>query len=67
MKYYKKGKIEVIDFIVDQQLGFREGNVVKYICRYKHKSRSRKHRLQDLRKARHYIQMLIDEYETALG
>ena len=31
--YYNIGKIEVIDFIEDQQLGFHLGNAVKYICR----------------------------------
>ena len=31
--HYNTGKIEVIDFIEDQQLGFHLGNTVKYICR----------------------------------
>ena len=36
--HYKKGKIEVIDFIEDQKLDFCEGNVVKYLCRYRDKN-----------------------------
>lgn len=32
-KYYNTGKIEVIDFIEDQNLGFCLGNAVKYIAR----------------------------------
>ena len=32
-EYYNLGKIEVIDFIEDQKLGFHLGNVVKYMCR----------------------------------
>jgi len=32
--HYNKGKIEVWDFIIDQNLDFIEGNIVKYICRY---------------------------------
>lgn len=31
--HYTSGKIEVIDFIEDQKLGFHLGNAVKYICR----------------------------------
>ena len=31
--HYNVGKIEVIDFIEDQKLGFHLGNAVKYICR----------------------------------
>lgn len=31
--HYNTGKIEVIEFIEDQALGFHLGNAVKYICR----------------------------------
>ena len=58
--YYNKGKIEVIDFIVDQKLGFIEGNIVKYICRYKFKDG-----LQALKKAKFYLEHLINELEQA--
>jgi len=54
--YYQKGNIEVTDFIIDQSMSFLEGNVVKYITRYKEKSG-----IEDLRKARWYIDKLIDE------
>ena len=53
--YYQKGKIEVTDFIIDQQLNFIEGNIIKYVTRYKDKSG-----IQDLRKARWYIDKLIE-------
>tara|TARA_R100000544_G_C2179717_1_gene36266 strand:+ start:341 stop:562 length:222 start_codon:yes stop_codon:yes gene_type:complete len=53
--YYQKGKIEVTDFIIDQQLNFIEGNIIKYVARYKDKSG-----IQDLRKARWYIDKLIE-------
>ena len=52
--YYKKGKIEVIDFIEDQDLDFHLGNVVKYICRCKEKNG-----IEDLRKALWYLQRAI--------
>ena len=31
--HYNRGRIEVIDFINDQQLNFNLGNVIKYVCR----------------------------------
>ena len=52
--YYKKGKIEVWDFIKDQKLDFFAGNVIKYVCRYKDKNG-----LEDLKKAQVYLEKLI--------
>jgi hypothetical protein len=54
--YYKKGNIEVTDFILDQSMSFLEGNVVKYLVRHKEKSG-----IDDLRKARWYLDKLIEE------
>jgi hypothetical protein len=31
--HYQQGKIQVWDFIVDQDLDFLSGNIIKYICR----------------------------------
>ena len=58
--HYNTGKIEVIDFIEDQRLGFHEGNVVKYVSRAKHKGRE----LEDLKKAAWYLNRRIGELET---
>ncbi len=58
--YYKKGKIEVWDFVADQNLDFFAGNVIKYVCRYKGKNG-----LEDLKKARVYIDKLIKITEEA--
>lgn len=55
-KHYNVGKIEVIDFIEDQNLGFHLGNVIKYVCRAKHKGKE----MQDLEKALWYLQRYID-------
>ncbi|MBA3483371.1 MAG: DUF3310 domain-containing protein [Pirellulales bacterium] len=55
--HYTAGTIEVIDFIDDQQLGFCEGNVVKYIARAKHKGRE----LEDLKKAAWYLNHRITQ------
>ena len=49
--HYNSGRIETIDFIEDQQLGFNLGNVIKYISRAGHKGKRR----QDLEKAAFYL------------
>ena len=50
--YYKRGTIEVWDFIRDQGLSYFLGNAIKYICRAGHKDDY----IQDLRKAIHYLE-----------
>ena len=35
--HYQRGKIQVWDFIADQELDFFAGNVIKYVCRAGHK------------------------------
>ena len=50
--YYKRGSIEVWDFIRDQQLNFHLGNAIKYICRAGHKDSA----LADIAKAIHYLE-----------
>ena len=47
--HYTDGKIEVIDFIEDKNLGFHLGNVVKYVCRAGKKDPDKE--IEDLRKA----------------
>jgi hypothetical protein len=55
-KHYTQGKIEVIDFILDQKMNFLEGNVIKYVSRYKFKNG-----IEDLKKAAFYLNKLIKE------
>lgn len=55
--YYTRGKIEVIDFIEDQQLPYHLGNVVKYVARAGYKG----DKLEDLKKARWYLDRYINE------
>ena len=57
--HYNSGNIEVIDAIVDWELDFIEGNVVKYVTRAKHKG----DQLSDLKKARWYLDYLIKNLE----
>jgi hypothetical protein len=58
--HYNHGKIEAITFIEDQQLDFHLGNVVKYICRAKHKGNE----YQDLLKALWYLERHIKNLEN---
>lgn len=58
-KHYATGGIEPIKFIQSHKLDFCAGNVVKYVVRHKHKGQP----VEDLNKARHYIDLLLKEYE----
>ena len=55
--HYNSGKIEVIDFIEDQKLGFCLGNVIKYVSRAGKKDSSKT--LEDLEKAKWYLEREI--------
>ena len=57
--HYKKLAVQPFEFIELNHLGFAAGNVIKYLCRYKTKGAS----IEDLEKARHYLDLLI-ELET---
>ena len=57
--HYTQGKIEVLDFILDQDLPYLPGQVIKYICRYRFKNG-----LEDLQKAEFYLKRLIEELKT---
>ena len=50
-EYYRRGTIEVWDFIRDQELSYHLGNAVKYICRAGYKDNY----VEDLEKAIHYL------------
>jgi hypothetical protein len=54
--HYSSKAIQPIHYIYANQLDFYQGNVVKYVTRYKEKNG-----LQDLMKAKHYLEMLIDQ------
>lgn len=55
--HYNRGKIEVIDFIEDQGLSFHLGNVIKYVAR----AGSKGDKIEDLKKARWYLDRYINE------
>jgi hypothetical protein len=53
--HYKSKSIQPWDYIVANNLGYLEGNIVKYVSRWRDKGG-----LDDLRKARHYLDKLIE-------
>ena len=56
--HYRDMAIQPVQFIVANGIPYREANVIKYVVRH-----PRKNGKQDLLKARHYIDMLIADYE----
>lgn len=56
--HYTKGGIQPIDFIESNNLNFNEGNVVKYVTRHRWKNG-----LEDLKKARFYLEREIAKYK----
>ena len=56
--HYKDLPIQPVEFIYANAIGYFEGNVIKYVSRWR-----KKNGIADLEKAKHYIELLI-ELET---
>ena len=54
-EHYGNSGIDVIDFCQANNLDFMQGNVIKYVFRYKNKNG-----LEDLEKAKEYIDRMIE-------
>ena len=52
--HYKDLPIQPVEFIHANGIGYFEGNVIKYVARWR-----KKNGIADLEKARHYIDLLI--------
>lgn len=52
--HYQKYKIQPVEFIMQNNVPYVEGNVIKYVMRFRDKNG-----LEDLLKARQYLDMLI--------
>jgi len=58
--HYKTKGIQPIEYIHANELGFCEGNVIKYVTRHKEKNGA-----ADLKKAIHYLELLLElDYST---
>ena len=53
--HYSKKEIQPWDFILANNMGYLEGNIIKYISRWKDKGG-----IADLYKAQHYLEKLIE-------
>jgi hypothetical protein len=53
--HYKKYSIQPVEFIMENNLDYCQANVIKYITRFRDKNG-----VEDLRKAKHYVEMLIE-------
>jgi hypothetical protein len=53
--HYKDLPIQPVEYIYANAIGYFEGNVIKYVSRWR-----KKNGIDDLYKARHYIDMLIE-------
>ena len=53
--HYMDMVVQPSEFINKNKLQFAEGNAIKYICRHANKGE-----VQDLEKAKHYIDMIIE-------
>jgi hypothetical protein len=53
--HYNQGKTEMWNYAWEHNLDFFEGNIVKYVTRWRHKNG-----LQDLQKAKMYLDKLIE-------
>lgn len=56
--HYKNKNIQPWDYIIANDIGYLEGNIIKYISRWREKSG-----LADLAKAKHYLDKLIETEE----
>lgn len=53
--HYKDLPIQPVEYIYRNNIGFCEGNVIKYVTRWRSKNG-----LEDLKKARHFLDLLIE-------
>jgi hypothetical protein len=53
--HYKQMKIQPVEFIHANGIPYLEGNVIKYVSRWRSKNG-----VADLKKAKHYIELLIE-------
>lgn len=53
--HYKKKAIQPWDYIVANEIPYLEGNIIKYVSRWRDKGG-----LKDLEKAKHYLEKLIE-------
>lgn len=58
-RHYEQFPIQPVTFIATNGIGYLEGNAIKYLCRHKMKNGK-----EDIKKALHYCEILLRQYET---
>lgn len=58
-RHYNDMKIQPVVFIMENNLSYCQGNVIKYVCRYLDKNGA-----QDLVKAKQYIDFMLTELKN---
>ncbi|MNE29227.1 hypothetical protein D3C80_1227020 [compost metagenome] len=53
--HYKDAAIQPVEYIHANGIGYMEGNVIKYVTRWR-----KKNGLEDLKKAKHYLELLME-------
>ncbi|HEP9275653.1 TPA: DUF3310 domain-containing protein [Pseudomonas aeruginosa] len=53
--HYRLQAIQPVQYIHANGIGYLEGNVIKYVSRWR-----KKNGIEDLKKAKHYIELLIE-------
>jgi hypothetical protein len=53
--HYRTMAIQPIEYILKNELGYMEANVVKYVSRHKSKNGA-----EDIKKAIHYLEMILE-------
>ena len=61
--WYKKLKIQPLDYAMDNNLNPCQAKVIKYVSRYNLKHKAIKEQIKDLQKAKHVIDILIEKIE----
>ena len=59
--HYFRYKIEPITFIMQNEVPYAEANAIKYLMRWRYKHDSKQAQLEDLHKAKQYIDLLIEK------
>jgi len=60
--HYNSHKIQPWDIILDYDLDYWEGNVIKYVCRAKDPTK----RKEDLEKAKHYLEECLRQLDAGM-
>ena len=62
--HYFRFKIEPITFIMQNEIPYAEGNAIKYLCRWRWKQKTKEAQIEDLKKAKQYIDLILEHEDN---